>query len=128
MGSSLGGFYATVLAEALGCRAVLINPAVDPARDLAGQIGVSTQWHSDEAFHFQPHFVDELQAMAPGHITDPARYLALIAQGDEVLDWREMVARYPGAHLVVQPGGDHALSNFEHHLPTVAHHLGWPCV
>jgi predicted esterase YcpF (UPF0227 family) len=125
MGSSLGGFYATVLAEALGCRAVLINPAVDPARDLAGQIGERTQWHSTEAFHFQPHFINELQAMAPGQLTLPSRYLALIAQGDEVLDWREMVARYAGAQLQVQSGGDHALSNFETYLPQVAHHLGW---
>ncbi|OYY96480.1 MAG: esterase, partial [Polaromonas sp. 28-63-22] len=32
VGSSLGGFYATAVAERLGCRAVLLNPAVDPAR------------------------------------------------------------------------------------------------
>ena len=32
VGSSLGGFYATHVAETLGCRAVLLNPAVHPAR------------------------------------------------------------------------------------------------
>ena len=39
LGSSLGGFYATVLAERWGCPAVVMNPAVDPARDLAAYIG-----------------------------------------------------------------------------------------
>jgi len=45
IGSSLGGFYATHVAEALGCRAVLLNPAVHPARDLAGALGEQTAWH-----------------------------------------------------------------------------------
>ena len=54
VGSSLGGFYATVLAERLGCRAVLLNPAVDPARDLARHIGETTAWHSEERFFFMP--------------------------------------------------------------------------
>lgn len=125
IGSSLGGFYATVLAEALGCRAVLINPAVEPARDLATRIGETTTWHGDEPFHFRAEFIPELQAMHPGPITRPERYFALIAKGDEVLDWREMVARYPGARLMLREGGDHALSDFPDHLPAIADFLGW---
>ena len=99
VGSSLGGFYATVVAEALGtgCRAVLLNPAIDPARDLAGYIGEITAWHSDERFDFRAEFIDELRAMRPrAHHARRERYLAVIAKGDEVLDWREMSARYAG--------------------------------
>lgn len=118
VGSSLGGFYATVLAEARACRALLLNPAVNPARDLARYIGETTPWHSEEAFYFRPEFVDELRAMAPDVITQPERYRVVIAQGDEVLDWREMAARYAGADLQIHAGGDHALSDFESaHLP-----------
>src|SRR5690348_14777554 len=65
VGSSLGGFYATVLAERLGCRAVLLNPAVEPARDLAGAVGETTAWHSDERFVFLPGYLDELRALRP---------------------------------------------------------------
>ena len=125
VGSSLGGYYATVLAEALGCRAVVINPAVDPARGLAHHVGTSTTWHGAQPFHFGAGHVDELHAVAPGPLRRPARYLALIAKGDEVLDWREMAARYAGAQLTLLEGGDHALSDFEQHLPAIARFFGW---
>jgi uncharacterized protein len=124
IGSSLGGFYATVLAERLGCDAVLLNPAVNPARDLARHIGETTQWHSDDTFFFRPEYVDELRAMTPGELTRLQRYFAVIATGDEVLDWREMSARYRGAHLRIVDGSDHGLTDFEQHLPHVLHFLG----
>ena len=115
VGSSLGGFYATVLAERLGapCRAVLLNPAVDPARDLARYVGELEAWHSSERFHFRAEYVDELRALTPPRLTGQDRYLAIVAKGDEVLDWREMSARYDGCHLALLEGSDHALSDFE---------------
>jgi predicted esterase YcpF (UPF0227 family) len=117
-GSSLGGFYATAVAEAHGCPAVLLNPAIDPARDLAAHIGEQTAWHDpDEHFFFRPEYVDELRALTVPAITRPERYFAVIAKGDEVLDWREMVARYSGAAIRLLDGGDHALSDFDDHLP-----------
>ena len=124
VGSSLGGFYATVLAERLGCRSVLLNPAVDPARDLARHIGETTQWHSDETFFFRPEFVDELRALCPHELTRLARYFAVIATGDEVLSWREMSERYRGAHLRIVEGSDHGLTDFDDHLPHVLRFLG----
>ena len=117
IGSSLGGFYATVLAERSGWPAVLLNPAVNPARDLAKHIGETTAWHSDEPFFFRPEFVAQLQSLTPAAITRPERYLAVIAKGDEVLDWREMRSRYAGCRIKLLEGGDHALSDFDAHLP-----------
>jgi predicted esterase YcpF (UPF0227 family) len=122
IGSSLGGFYATAVAERLGCPAVLLNPAVDPARDLAKYIGEQTAFHDPaQHFYFRAEYVDELRALAPAAITRPERYFAIIAKGDEVLDWREMHARYAGARIKLLEGGDHALSDFETaHLADVA--------
>jgi predicted esterase YcpF (UPF0227 family) len=118
LGSSLGGFYATAVAEATGWPAVLLNPAVDPARDLAAYIGEQTAFHSPaERFFFRSEFIDELRALAVPEITRAERYFAVIAKGDEVLDWREMTARYAGANLRLLDGGDHALSDFDDHLP-----------
>ncbi|HEX7437298.1 MAG TPA: YqiA/YcfP family alpha/beta fold hydrolase [Caldimonas sp.] len=124
IGSSLGGFYATALAERTGCRAVLLNPAVDPARDLAAQIGETTAWHSEERFFFSPEFIDELRALTVPALTLPERYFAIIAKGDEVLSWQEMYERYRFATVKLLEGGDHALSDFDAHLPDVARFLG----
>ena len=120
IGSSLGGFYATAVAERHGCKAVLLNPAVDPARDLAKYIGEQTTWQNpDEHFFFEARFVDELRALQAGPLKMPQNYLAIIAKGDEVLDWREMAARYAGAQLRLLEGGDHALSDFDGHVPAI---------
>lgn len=125
MGSSLGGFYATVVAEALGCPAALINPAIEPARDLAGYIGEQSTWQDPaEHFYFRAEFIDELKALRPAAITRPERYFVIIAKGDEVLDWREMRARYERGRVKLLEGGDHALSDFDTHLPEVLAFLG----
>lgn len=125
IGSSLGGFYATVVAERFGCPAVLLNPAVDPARDLAAYIGEQTFFHDpQERFFFRAGFVDELRSMTPAAITRPQRYFGVFAKGDEVLDWREMTSRYDGARIKLLDGGDHALSDFDVHLPDVVAFLG----
>ncbi len=125
MGSSLGGFYATHVAETCGCRAVLLNPAVDPARDLATYIGEQTAWHDpNERFFFEPRFVDELRALTHGPVASPQNYFAVIAKGDEALDWREMTGRYPGARIRLLEGGDHAISDFASHLPEAMDVLG----
>ena len=124
IGSSLGGFYATWLAAQRGCKAVLLNPAIDPARDLAKYIGEQSTWHNPaDRFYFAPEFVDELRALEVGPLPHPERLWALIAKGDEVLDWREMTARYPGSPQVVMEGGDHAISTFETYLPQVIEFL-----
>ena len=117
VGSSLGGFYATWVAEQTGCRAVLLNPAVQAARDLSRYIGEQTAWHDPaEHFHFAPEYVDELRALEQGPVRHPERYFAVIAKGDEVLDWREMTRRYPGARIKLLEASDHALSDFDEHL------------
>ncbi|MBC7666582.1 MAG: esterase [Caulobacter sp.] len=126
IGSSLGGFYATIVAETLGCRAVLVNPAVDPARDLAAHIGRQTMFHAaSESFDFRPEYVDELRPMTPPvPLTRPLDILAIVAKGDEVLDWREMTARYAHGPLKLIAGSDHGLADFESHVPDLLRHLG----
>ena len=121
VGSSLGGFYATYVAGMTRCRVVLLNPAVHPARDLSRYIGEQTSWHDPtEHFYFKPEYIDELRALEVGTLTRPERALAILAKGDEVLDWREMSARYPGSRIKLVEGGDHALSDFaESHLDEV---------
>ena len=119
IGSSLGGFYATWLAERLDVPAVLLNPSVNPLKNLEHHVGVTTAWHSDEPFEFRREYVDELAALRVDQITKPERYYLIAATGDEVLDYRDMVAHYAGARQHVIQGSDHAISEFPHYVDDV---------
>ena len=124
LGSSLGGFYAHVLARQIGCPVVLLNPAVHPARDLAGYIGEHPAWHDpSQRIHFEAAFIDELRALqaTPCRVHPPT--LAIIAKGDEVLDWREMLGAYGQGQVRLLEGSDHAISEFEDHIPEILQFL-----
>ena len=124
VGSSLGGYYASWVAQQTGCPSVVLNPAVDPARDLARYIGEQTAWHDPtQRLFFRAEYIDELRALDVRGRPPAGPELALIAQGDELLDWREMAARYAQARQIVRAGGDHALSEFPALLPQVVDFL-----
>ena len=112
IGSSLGGYYATWIAEQVDCRVALLNPAVHPERELAAHLGSQRVYHSNETVEIEPGFLDELKDLRVDTITRPERYLLAAATGDEVLDWREMVARYSKARHLILEGSDHGLSDF----------------
>lgn len=123
VGSSLGGFYVSHLMQRhpqrAQLRALVINPAIDPARDLAPYVGPIQGWHDARPMRFEAAYLEQLHQMTVG-ITDASRYALLAATGDELIDWHDMVARYPGAlHHVVQ-GSDHAMSDFAQHWPAMA--------
>jgi hypothetical protein len=118
IGSSLGGFYATWLAETHGARAVLVNPAVRPYELLTGEIGRQKNFHTGEEYDFTAQHVAELRVLEVDSIT-PERYLLLVETGDEVLDYRHAVEKYRGAQQLVIEGGDHGFSDFAHYLDTV---------
>lgn len=118
IGSSLGGFYATWLAETHGVRAVLVNPAVRPYELLAGAIGRQKNFHTGEEYDFTAQHINELRQLEVDSIT-PERYLLLVATGDEVLDYRHAVEKFRGARQLVIEGGDHGFSDFAHYLDTV---------
>jgi hypothetical protein len=122
VGSSLGGFYATVLAERLGCRAVLLNPAVHPHTHFARYLGPQRNLYTGEAFVLTEEHIEELRAMDPPRITRPERYWLFVETGDEVLDYREAAAYYEGALHTVVRGGDHTLTSFPEHIPDI---VGW---
>jgi hypothetical protein len=87
-------------------------------------IGVTTAFHSDEPFEFKPAFVDELRALAVTQTTRPERYFLIAATGDELLDWRDMTAHYPGSRQIVMQGGDHSLTGFEQYLDQILSFCG----
>lgn len=119
IGSSLGGYYATYLAERWQCRAVVLNPSVYAPRSLKPHVGEHKHFHSDDIFVFLSEYVDELLALVTKPPSHPERYFLLACKGDEVLDWRDMANWYAGSHGRILEGGDHGISDFELWLPEV---------
>ncbi len=118
VGSSLGGFYATYLAEKHDARAVLINPAVDPHVGLRAYLGEQQNLHTGAPYQLTEAHLREWEALVVPRIT-PRRYLLLVETGDEVLDYRKAVERYRGAEQIVIQGGDHSLQSFPRHLERI---------
>jgi predicted esterase YcpF (UPF0227 family) len=118
VGSSLGGYYATWLAEKHGLRAALLNPAVRPYELLSAHLGPQQNLHTGERYELTPRHVDELRALEVERIT-PANYLLVVATADEVLDYTSAVERYRGAARIVIEGGDHGLSDFHRYVDRV---------
>ena len=124
VGSSLGGFYATHLAQRYGAKAVLINPALHPERDLAAHLGRQHNPYTGETYELTAEHFAELAALAIARITKAERYLLLVQTGDELLDYRAAVAFYAGAWQLVQGGGDHAFQDFAAQIPAVLRFAG----
>ncbi len=124
VGSSLGGCYATHLAEKHRLKGVLVNPAVVAHLSLAEFVGPQTNLYTGEVFEFKPEYIEELRAIEVPRISRPQDFLLLVETGDEVLDYRQAVLKYAGARQVVLEGGDHSFTRWDAYLDTVLEFAG----
>ncbi|MBY6210215.1 hypothetical protein KUV95_01490 [Microbulbifer agarilyticus] len=119
VGSSMGGFWSTWLAEQHKLPAVVVNPAVTPSRFMPNYIGQDLKPYSGEDFTYrlQREDVDNMQrleAEIPG--TLGARYWLLAQRGDETLDCSEAEQFYLGQRQTVEDGGDHSFQGFDRYM------------
>lgn len=119
VGSSLGGFYATWLAERHGLKAVLVNPAVRPYEGLRQYLGEQQNLYTGDRYELSEAHLEELRQMDVAAISGPERYLLMVETGDEVLDYRQAIERYRGCRQMVIEGGDHGFSDFGEYLDDV---------
>ncbi len=124
VGSSLGGFYATWLAEQHNLRAVLVNPAVRPWQLLYKYTGVQYNYHTGEAWELQPQWVDELKSYATDRPTCPEQLLLLTQTGDDTLNWQDGWSLYRDCHLYRGLGGSHGFDNFDAFIPLILRFCG----
>jgi predicted esterase YcpF (UPF0227 family) len=123
VGSSLGGFYATWLAEKHDLRAVLLNPAIDPHLGLRAYLGPQKNFHGEETYELTEEHLRGWRALFLTEV-HAERYLLLVETGDEVLDYRAAVRKYLGAKQIVVQGGDHSLASFPEHVPLILDFAG----
>jgi uncharacterized protein len=123
-GSSLGGYYATWLAEKYGTRAALINPVVRPAEALASYLGPQRNMYTGEAWELTPAHFAELDALAVARPTRMDRYFLLMRSGDELLDWRDAVVHYAGGWQFIAGGGNHGWEDIDDEIPSLLRFAG----
>jgi len=116
VGSSMGGFFATCLAEQYDLRAVLINPAVSPGRGLHSWLGENRNYITGERWIFEPQHIDEYLDLDPPQIQRQENYKLLLQTGDQVLDYRKAQRRYQGCYMITEEHGDHSFINYQRHL------------
>ncbi|MBS7690396.1 esterase [Pseudomonas lalucatii] len=126
VGSSLGGYYATHLAERHGLRALLVNPAVRPHLLFDGYLGPQKNYYSDETWELTAEHVTALAALEVPPPQDPARYQVWLQTADETLDYRQAQAYYRACALRIQAGGDHGFQGFAARLPMLFAFAGIP--
>lgn len=120
VGSSLGGYYSTWLAEHYPhVRVVLVNPAVTPYRLLADWLGNNENLYTHEQYELTPQHLQQLIDLDCAEVSDLSRYLLLTQTADETLDYREAVEKFAGAEQFVQPGGSHGFDRFENLIPSI---------
>jgi hypothetical protein len=124
IGSSLGGYYATWVAERTGCRAVLLNPAIAPARDLEAHLGRQPVFFSNDEIEFKAEYLQELREIDTPSISRPERYFLVAATGDALVDYRTMARKYAGARQKIIEGSDHELSGFAGYMDEVLEFCG----
>lgn len=117
IGSSLGGFFAMVMAERYGLPAVLINPAAYPYHLMEASLGEHANLYTGERFEVTEAHIHQLRAMDPGRLSHPGRLLVLLESGDETLDYRQAAARFADSRVVVHAGGNHRYTRFREELP-----------
>ncbi|MFW2373222.1 MAG: YqiA/YcfP family alpha/beta fold hydrolase [Gammaproteobacteria bacterium] len=128
IGSSLGGYYATWLAEKYGCRAVLVNPAVRPFELFEDFLGVNRNIHTGEEYELTTDHLQQLGALNVNHITHPDRYLLMLQTGDDILDYKIAIEKYAAVPSIVEEGGGHEFMGFDRHLETVLAFCGVNCL
>jgi len=123
IGSSLGGFYATCLAEQNGLKAVVVNPAVQPFLRWREYLGEHQNYYSDTVHTVTEQHVEELKMLDVAKLREPENFLLLAQTGDEVLDYRLAEGLYQMGTCIIQEGGNHSFENYGDFLPIIFNFL-----
>ncbi len=133
IGSSLGGYFATLMSDLTGAPAILLNPSIRPDMSFRRFLkdNFADQTLSDETIIYtttggwQIKFGD--LAWFDSHrlqVKHPNKIKVLLKLGDELLDAFATLQFYDsrGAYVLAQDGGDHVMSDYENQVEKV---LGW---
>ena len=117
IGSSLGGYYATYLAEKYRMKAILINPSTQPWETLAAYTGWQKRFCDDEVFEFKPVYLEQLKMLRTS--PEQGRYMLFLQSEDEVLDYTKAQSLYNTHKIIVEYGGNHRFENLDEYISMI---------
>ena len=119
LGSSLGGHWATWLAETCDLPVVLINPAVKPSILLPEYLGVELKnYYSNEVCTLSNSDIEILVSIEKSEIFCKENYWLMTQTKDQTLDYKLAVKKYAGCRQLVEDGGNHSFADFERWVPS----------
>ncbi len=121
IGSSLGGFFSIYLAEKYGLKALLINPAIDSSKTLKRLLSMgdtARNYFDNSRFTWSATHVEMLKNYRVDKATN-GEYFLLLQTADDVLDYKEALAKLPKAKSIVEEGGSHAFDGVERHFEVI---------
>ena len=113
IGSSLGGYYATYLAEKYDLRVVHINPTIYPCVLLADYLGTNTNLYTKEEYELRAEHIDQLKKIEVEKVSKPEKHIIYLQTADDILDFREAAEKYKHSWVIIEQGDSHGFENFE---------------
>ncbi len=122
VGSSLGGYYAIYLSNKYNLKAVLINPAIYPYKNL-NKTGIVTNYYDNSSFEVTSEHINSLKSFEIKEGLKQKNFLTLLQKNDEILDYNEAVEKLPNSELIIEDGGNHSFENIENYFQKISNFL-----
>ncbi|WP_295420877.1 YqiA/YcfP family alpha/beta fold hydrolase [Sulfurovum sp.] len=123
IGSSLGGYYTLYLAQKYQLKAVLINPAIRPYITLKRALGDAPNFYDGSHFEWKETHLEMLKTYETGYLSKERNFMLMLQKGDDVLDYKEAIAKLPKAKQITEDGGSHSFDGIEHYFEKIEHFL-----
>ena len=124
IGSSLGGLYATFLADTYSLKSVTINPVVK--KHISGMkdlVGIHKKFHAEEEYEFSMKDYSDLNKFGIDNLKEPLNHLSLIKMSDEVLDHKMTFEYFSKSYILSEKGGNHSYDDFFEKIPLILEHM-----
>ncbi len=115
--SSIGGYYATYLANKFNIKTVLINPSVKPHITTKKYIG-TIEKNDGTFFQWDIKHLDELKNLWVENLNYDNFYIFL-KTGDKILDYKVAKKRYKHSKMLIEDDGDHRFSDLQKYIQKI---------
>ena len=124
LGSSLGGLYATFIADKYNLKSVTINPVVrNHISGMKDIVGSHKNFHTNEEYEFTTKDYLDLQLLGLKELKKPLNHLCFIKMSDEVLDHNKTLAYFSKSYVLSEKGGNHSYDDFFEKIPLILDYM-----